>query len=332
MGPLIKIKKFLNNNRDTFKEKEIKESLNSYSNEEEVKIFFDKYLNFKKNLNKLRGKSLFELSEENMKELSLNLGQRKKLIKYINTFKKINDEENKMILNKNSSIEEVAKYLKEILNFCEDSIKVLDCDGEYLFSLEKKDIEELNLKEGEKEKLKEYLEMNNSYNKLQNKFDFNENEKYDISKKGETSKNLENESEKKEKIKESLNKIKKQSQNKNFYSLSNYKIKSINIDSKYNIFFPLIIQEKFLNNGKLSIYKNNFFNGLFTNYDFLFINEIKINDAQKENFRIILVQVPIREEVRDLSICLLINYNLENNCYIKIKKTYSNYFYVDNLG
>ena len=65
-----------------------------------------------------------------MKELSLNLGQRKKLIKYINTFKKINDEENKMILNKNSSIEEVAKYLKEILNFCEDSIKVLDCDGE----------------------------------------------------------------------------------------------------------------------------------------------------------------------------------------------------------
>lgn len=174
--------------------------------------------------------------------------------------------------------------------------------------------------------------MNNSYNKLQNKFDFNENEKYDISKKGETSKNLENESEKKEKIKESLNKIKKQSQNKNFYSLSNYKIKSINIDSKYNIFFPLIIQEKFLNNGKLSIYKNNFFNGLFTNYDFLFINEIKINDAQKENFRIILVQVPIREEVRDLSICLLINYNLENNCYIKIKKTYSNYFYVDNLG
>lgn len=150
MGPLIKIKKFLNNNRDTFKEKEIKESLNSYSNEEEVKIFFDKYLNFKKNLNKLRGKSLFELSEENMKELSLNLGQRKKLIKYINTFKKINDEENKMILNKNSSIEEVAKYLKEILNFCEDSIKVLDCDGEYLFSLEKKDIEELNLKEGEK--------------------------------------------------------------------------------------------------------------------------------------------------------------------------------------
>ena len=52
---------------------------------------------------------------------------------------------------------------------------------------------------------------------------------------------------------------------------------------------------------------------------------------QKEIFNIFLVQVPIRKEVSYLSICLSINNNLENNWYIKIKKSNDNYFYLDNL-
>ena len=256
-----------------------------------INKFFDKYLNIKENINKLDGKALFELSEEGMKELGLNLGQRRKLEKYIIYFKTKNEDmskKNKMILDINSSEEEVAKYLKEILNFCEESIEELGLVGETLFNLEEEDIEEFDIKEEEKEKLKEYLRMNNLNNKIKNKNDINE--KYNILKEDENNKNIEN-----EKIKESLNTIKEKifgnkSYNKIFYSLSNYKIESINIDSKYNVFFPFVVEEKFLNNGKLSIYEDNsrFIANKYTNYEFLFINEINLKNNQKENFSIFL--------------------------------------------
>ena len=184
-----------------------------------INKFFDKYLNIKENINKLDGKALFELSEEGMKELGLNLGQRRKLEKYIIYFKTKNEDmskKNKMILDINSSEEEVAKYLKEILNFCEESIEELGLVGETLFNLEEEDIEEFDIKEEEKEKLKEYLRMNNLNNKIKNKIDINE--KYNILKEGEINKNIEN-----EKIKKSLNTIKEEtfgnkSYNKIFYS------------------------------------------------------------------------------------------------------------------
>ena len=118
LGPLKKIRKFLDENKNKFKDKEIREVITIISKPEEVKIFFDKCLNFKKELNNLDGKGLIELDEEAMKKLGLNLGQRKKLIKYIEYFKTIKveipppkeEEEEEIIITKKSSEEEVANF------------------------------------------------------------------------------------------------------------------------------------------------------------------------------------------------------------------------------
>ena len=85
IGQYKKIQKYLD--KDKFKEKEIKEVITAKSNSDEVKNFFERCLNFKGNLNGLDGKGLIELDEEKMKKLGLNLGQRKKLPKYIEYFK-----------------------------------------------------------------------------------------------------------------------------------------------------------------------------------------------------------------------------------------------------
>ena len=81
------IMKCIEENKNKFKEKEITEKIMINSNTEEVKIFFEKCLEFKGELNGLNGKGLLELNEERMKILGLKLGQRKRLIKYIEFFK-----------------------------------------------------------------------------------------------------------------------------------------------------------------------------------------------------------------------------------------------------
>ena len=93
LGPLVKIKKFIKENKDKFKEKKINEKITIKSNSDEVKSFFENNLNFKEELDNMDGKTLLEMDEEGMEKLGLNLGQRKKLIKYIAYFKTLKPEE-----------------------------------------------------------------------------------------------------------------------------------------------------------------------------------------------------------------------------------------------
>ena len=88
-GPILKIKKFLKEKRENFEVKEIKEKITAKSNSEKVKIFFNKCLNYKGELNGLDGKALLELdkNEEGIKKLKLNLGQKLKLKRYLAFFK-----------------------------------------------------------------------------------------------------------------------------------------------------------------------------------------------------------------------------------------------------
>ena len=160
IGQYKKIQKHLD--KDKFKEKEIKEVITAKSNSDVVKNFFERCLNFKGNLNGLDGKGLIELDEEKMKKLGLNLGQRKKLPKYIEYFKTLKIEEPKedeeIIISQKSSEEEVAKFLEKKLKFSKDSIDALALDGEVLYSLKEDEIDELTeLTEEEKENLKKYL-------------------------------------------------------------------------------------------------------------------------------------------------------------------------------
>ena len=164
IGPLKKIQKFLGENKDKFKEKEIKEVITAVSKPEEVKSFFDRCLNFKENLNELDGKGLIELDEAGMKKLGLNLGQIKRLVKYIEYFKTIKieeppkEEEQNFKITRKSTEKDIAKFLEKRLSFSQTSIDALALDGESLFLLEEKEIDDFEeITPEEKESLKKFL-------------------------------------------------------------------------------------------------------------------------------------------------------------------------------
>ena len=159
-GPARRIFKFIEENRDKFKEKEINEKLYANSNQEEVKEFFEKCLDFKGELNSLDGKGLLELNNEGMKALGLKFGQIKKLIKYINYFKTLKPPVTEEIsISRSSSEEEVTKFLKMRLKFSQESIdKLGGIDGETFYDLKEDEIDGINeISKEEKETLKNFL-------------------------------------------------------------------------------------------------------------------------------------------------------------------------------
>ena len=164
LGKYKKIQNYVEANKDKFKEKEIKEVITAKSNPEKVKSFFERCLYFKGDLNNLDGKGLIDLDEEGMKKLGLNLGQRKKLPRYIEYFKTLKEEEppeqpggDEIMVSKDSSEEDVAKFLEMRLKFSKDSIEDLGLDGESLFMLQEDDINKSNISQEEKDKLKKFL-------------------------------------------------------------------------------------------------------------------------------------------------------------------------------
>ena len=92
LGPLKKIQAFLKDNKDKMGKKEIKEKITIISSSEEVSNFFKNCLNFSGEINNLDGKGLIESDNEAINQLGLNMGQRKKLINYINYFKTLKVE------------------------------------------------------------------------------------------------------------------------------------------------------------------------------------------------------------------------------------------------
>ena len=249
IGPLKKFRKFLYDNQKYFKEKINKKLITINSKPEEVKLFFENYLKFNKNIDDLDGKKLIEFNEEKMKEIGLNLGQRKKLIKYIDYPKEIN--------NNNNQEEEKIIQKKDIINTkienFEPSTKIV-------------------------------------------------NNKNDLLKK----------------------------------SFKNYKIFPLYDQTKYNIFFILTIQEKYINDLNLSIYyyKDRYFLQSFISYNFLLINEIKSYTNKNTPIRSFILQVPSEKPIQELYITLTISNNdnkKEYNSLIDIKSKTENYFYFNKL-
>lgn len=80
----------------------------------------------------MNGKQLIDLEgkEEEMKNLGLNLGQRKKLIRYINHFKTLKEEpeEDFIFIDEESSEEDVYKFLRLKSKLSQDSIEALGLD------------------------------------------------------------------------------------------------------------------------------------------------------------------------------------------------------------
>ena len=161
INSFVRLQKYLEENEDKFKENEIKEVITSNSKPEEIKFFFEKCLNFKQNLNELNGKELIELDIQKMIKLGLNLGQRLKLVKYINYFKTIKIDSKpkcEFEITRNSTEEEVANFLGVRLKFSAKSIEYLGLDGETFLELNPTRIDKFNqLTTEEKENLKKYL-------------------------------------------------------------------------------------------------------------------------------------------------------------------------------
>ena len=161
LGPRKKIMKEISTIKDQFKEKEITEQITIKSKPEEVKDFFEKSLEFTGELNSLDGKGLLELDEEGMKALGLKFGQRKRLIRYIEYFKTLKpppDEEEYISISRQSSEDEVSKFLKIRLKFSQDSIDNIQLDGESLFDLNEEEIDKIkDITTEEKENLKSFI-------------------------------------------------------------------------------------------------------------------------------------------------------------------------------
>lgn len=162
-GQIKKWKIYLKDNGGKFTENKIDEKISPNSSKEEIKGFFEKCLDFKGALNDMDGKQLLELSEDEMKKMGLNLGKRKKLIRYIKYFKTLipkeetENEDGKYIITKKSSTEEVANFLKHKLKISQDSIDEIKLDGETLFELEENEVDELQILPEEKGYLKNFL-------------------------------------------------------------------------------------------------------------------------------------------------------------------------------
>jgi len=91
LGLAKHFEKYLNQNKEKFKPKEINENI-PIAKQEEIKSFFEKYIGFKGNLDNIKGENdLEKLSKEDMKKLGLNLGQRIRLNRYINYFNSLKE-------------------------------------------------------------------------------------------------------------------------------------------------------------------------------------------------------------------------------------------------
>ena len=150
LGLAKNFEKYLNQNKEKFKPKEINENI-PIAKQEEIKSFFEKYIGFKGNLDNIKGENdLKKLSKEDMKKLGLNLGQRIRLNRYINYFNSLKgkEKENKEIkitITENSNDNDARNYLTSELNISEESIGKLGLDNniaKILFELTEDDIKD----------------------------------------------------------------------------------------------------------------------------------------------------------------------------------------------
>ena len=334
---------FLVDNKGKFQEKVINFKITSNSNSEDVKLFFQEYIGFNGKLNDLNGYQLLLLNEERTKKMGLNLGQRKKLMKYINYFKTLKIEETKeFTISENSSKDDVKKFLKEKLNFSEKSIMEiynLGVDGGFLFILNIEDIDDFNIKDEEKNLLKKIIKekkenkTNNNINNVENKNSNN------ISSDLQGNSNNKIEAKRYSSIEAFLNNTNSEdlyqaveSDALKYYSIKDEKKEQIKTNGRFNFFFIINFDISYLNSLFISTYedKSGLIHSKYFNYKPFLINEYSYSYSKKKYY-FILVQVPLNKCVQKLSI------NFKNNetkyeAEIENKNEIHNYFFINNLS
>ena len=108
LGPMKKVKKYLSENKNDFPEKEFEKKININSTKEEAKDILNKYIGIEEDID-LDGKSLLNLSKDDIEKIGLNIGNKiklKKYLEYLNSIKKENLEKEKELNEKIDKIKE----------------------------------------------------------------------------------------------------------------------------------------------------------------------------------------------------------------------------------
>ena len=84
--------------------------------------------------------------------------------------------------------------------------------------------------------------------------------------------------------------------------MNNYKLKSLDGNSKYNLFFILIVNEHNFNLSSLSIYSIDYsffgYSNSYIKYNFYLISEGRFSQ-NGEDLRYLMVQVPIKKNIQN---------------------------------
>ena len=145
--------------------KDYEEKIYINSNEEQVYNFLkkelfleDKILEKFKDIN---GKKLNSLKENDLIELGLKIGERRKILNYISSMEFKNNENNANNISKNSTTEEICSFLKNKFNVSDDILEDFrsnDINGNDFFELDLETIEEFNLTKHEKKEIIDYIQ------------------------------------------------------------------------------------------------------------------------------------------------------------------------------
>ena len=339
-----KIRDYLSDNNENFMNVKVDAKINNNSTKEDVEKLFKDYIGFNGKIKNLDGKKFLNLTQEKIDELGLNIGQTKKLEKYLkkckikNKRKKLALSYNKNNINKNSKIienketskeEEIDKnknIIKKVANSLniekeEDKI-ILDKKEESNILLDKNIqnssfiwnfLPNLNFS-GIWSKNQDELSDNNQKNQtitkksIKSNIIINNNENIVINPKGNVLSYIQ------------------------YQKLIDRKVKPLYTDSNYNLFFILVISNEFYDSS-LSFYEDKSCTQLWkviVNYNHIILidDEIVNNDDKK---RLILIQIPSERMIHKFSVSLICN-NKEKKSQIEIKEDIKNYFDFKNLN
>ena len=113
------------------------------------------------NSNDINGKKLNSLKENDLIELGLKIGERRKILNYISSMEFKNNENNANNISKNSTTEEICSFLKNKFNVSDDILEDFrsnDINGNAFFELNLETIGEFNLTEDEKKEIIDYIQ------------------------------------------------------------------------------------------------------------------------------------------------------------------------------
>ena len=297
-GPARSIKKYINYYKDKFIPKEIDENI-PIQNKEEIKMFFEKRIGFRGDINSIKGENdLIQLKEEDMIKLGLNIGQRIKLTRYINHFNP-KDEKDIFIINitKESSKEDITNYLKNQLKISQKSIENIGLDNEYLFEITTENVNEHLMEKyiqpEEGEMLTKFIKKRDELFKCNEGPEKNEISDFIIMNKNNLIENFES---------KEINYCKKEQ----IMPFQNY--------ANNNIFFIIALEKNSLTNLEFGIYqdKSSYLAYSYINYDNYLINV----STNKNNKHFFLFQILSKAPIPKLNIEIS-NIKEENNLLLK---------------